>query len=279
MERLLLHGGVVRPESGLTVKTDGEVRARVCLVTGAARGIGKATAEVLGAAGTTVVVADTSELGAHTADGIRTAGGQAVFIQGDVSTAEGAANIVASAVAEFGVLDSLINNAGILRLAPSFEQTTIAQLHELMQINFESVFHMSKAALPSLEKSGRGSIVNTASMVGVRIGMPSHAIYGASKAAVVGLSMTMAIELAPRGVRVNCVAPGVVATDLFAEEFLKSNSSKDLESGGKATLAAIPLGSYARPEQVAEVIAFLAGSASDYVTGQTIVIDGGFTGI
>jgi glucose 1-dehydrogenase len=91
--------------------------------------------------------------------------------------------------------------------------------------------------------------------------------------------MTMAIELAPRGVRVNCVAPGVVATDLFAEEFLKSNSSKDLESGGKATLAAIPLGSYARPEQVAEVIAFLAGSASDYVTGQTIVIDGGFTGI
>lgn len=259
--------------------TDGGVRARVCLVTGAARGIGKATAEVLGAAGTTVVVADISELGAQTADGIRAAGGQAVFIQGDVSTSEGAANIVASAVAQFGVLDSLINNAGILRLAPSFEQTTIEQLHDLMQINFESVFHMSKAALPALEKSGRGSIVNTASMVGFRIGMPSHAIYGASKAAVVGLSMTMAIELAPRGVRVNCVAPGVVATDLFAEEFLKSNSSKDLESGGKETLAAIPLGNYARPEQVAEVIAFLAGSASDYVTGQTIVIDGGFTGI
>ncbi len=206
-------------------------------------------------------------------------GGRSVYVQGDISSEAGADAAVASALSEYGRLDSLINNAGILRLASSFEETTDDQLRDMMRVNFESVFRLSKAALPALEASGRGSIVNTASMVGFRIGMPSHAVYGASKAAVVGLSMTMAIELAPRGVRVNCVAPGVVATDLFAEEFLKGHSSEELSSGGESTLAAIPLGSYARPEQVAEVIAFLASDASDYITGQVIVIDGGYTGM
>jgi len=93
------------------------------------------------------------------------------------------------------------------------------------------------------------------------------------------LSMTLALELAPRGVRVNCVAPGVVATDLYVEEFLKEHSREDLESGSASTLAAIPIGKYATPEQIAEVITFLAGDASDYITGQTVVVDGGFTGI
>ncbi len=255
------------------------LRERVCIVTGAARGIGLATARVLGKAGAKVVVVDIAESGAEVAEAISAAGGRSVYVQGDISSEAGADAAVASALSEYGRLDSLINNAGILRLASSFEETTDDQLRDMMRVNFESVFRLSKAALPALEASGRGSIVNTASMVGFRIGMPSHAVYGASKAAVVGLSMTMAIELAPRGVRVNCVAPGVVATDLFAEEFLKGHSSEELSSGGESTLAAIPLGSYARPEQVAEVIAFLASDASDYITGQVIVIDGGYTGM
>ena len=172
----------------------------------------------------------------------------------------GAQTSVTETLSAFGQLDSLVNNAGILRLADSFEKTTYTQLSDMMRINFESVFRLSKAALPALEASGRGSIVNTASMVGHRIGMPGHAVYGASKAAVVGLSMTMAIELATRGVRVNCVAPGVV-TDLYAEQFLKEHS-KDLEAGSDATLVAIPIGKYASPEQIGDVIAFLASDAS-----------------
>jgi 3alpha(or 20beta)-hydroxysteroid dehydrogenase len=196
-----------------------------------------------------------------------------------VSNDSGARACVEQTIAAYGQLDSLINNAGILRLADSFEDTTDSQLSDMMRVNFESVFRLSRAALPALEASGRGSIVNTASMVGYRIGMPGHAVYGASKGAVVGLSMTMAIELAPRRVRVNCVAPGVVATDLYVEEFLKDHSQEELEAGSDSTLAAIPIGTYAAPEQVGEVIAFLAGDASSYVTGQTVLIDGGFTGI
>ena len=255
------------------------VRGRVCLITGAARGIGAATARVLASGGAKVVVADISASGQDVARDIEADGGQAIFVGSDVSTDDGAQVAVAAALAEYGQVDSLINNAGILRLADSFEHTTDAQLNDMMRINFESVFRLSRAALPALETSGHGSIVNTASMVGFRIGMPSHAVYGASKAAVVGLSMTMALELAPRGVRVNCVAPGVVATDLYGEEFLKEHSREDLQSGSDTTLAAIPMGKYATPEQIAEVIAFLAGDASDYITGQTVLIDGGFTGI
>ncbi len=279
MGRLLLDGGVDDAGSPLFMSSHESLRERVCIVTGAARGIGLATARVLGKAGAKVVVVDIAESGAEVAEAISAAGGRSVYVQGDISSEAGARAAVASALSEYGRLDSLINNAGILRLASSFEETTDDQLRDMMRVNFESVFRLSKAALPALEASGRGSIVNTASMVGFRIGMPSHAVYGASKAAVVGLSMTMAIELAPRGVRVNCVAPGVVATDLFAEEFLKGHSSEELSSGGESTLAAIPLGSYARPEQIAEVIAFLASDASDYITGQVIVIDGGYTGM
>lgn len=252
---------------------------RVCLVTGAGRGIGRAAAEVIATGGAQVVIADISDAGAEVADGISASGGRATFVQADVSTDSGARTCVDEATKTYGRLDSLINNAGILRLADSFEDTTDTQLADMMRINFESVFRLSRAALPALEASGRGSIVNTASMVGHRIGMPGHAIYGASKAAVVGLSMTMAIELAPRGVRVNCVAPGVVATDLYVEEFLKQHSQEELEAGSDSTLKAIPIGEYATPRQVGEVIAFLAGDASSYVTGQTVLIDGGFTGI
>lgn len=280
MVGLLLYGGVDHAGrvAGLMNERTG-VRGRVCLVTGAARGIGSATAHVLARAGAKVVVADVSSTGLDIVQSIQDEGGHATFVGGDVSTDAGAQAAVTATLAAYGRMDSLINNAGILRLADSFEHTTDAQLSDMMRINFESVFRLSRAALPALEASGHGSIVNTASMVGYRIGMPSHAVYGASKAAVVGLSMSMAIELAPRGVRVNCVAPGVVATDLYVEEFLKEHSREDLESGSDSTLAAIPLGKYAAPEQVAEVIAFLAGDSSDYVTGQTVLIDGGFTGI
>jgi NAD(P)-dependent dehydrogenase (short-subunit alcohol dehydrogenase family) len=257
----------------------GPLSNRVCLITGAGRGIGRSAAEVLARGGARVVIADISESGAQVAEAITDAGGQATYIQADVSNDSGARACVEQTIAAYGQLDSLINNAGILRLADSFEDTTDSQLSDMMRVNFESVFRLSRAALPALEASGRGSIVNTASMVGYRIGMPGHAVYGASKGAVVGLSMTMAIELAPRRVRVNCVAPGVVATDLYVEEFLKDHSQEELEAGSDSTLAAIPIGTYAAPEQVGEVIAFLAGDASSYVTGQTVLIDGGFTGI
>lgn len=256
-----------------------ELDGRVCLVTGGARGIGSAIAEALAIAGARVAIVDLAHSGEEVADRIARSGGEAIFVCADVSSVEGAELAVEETLRAFGRLDSLVNNAGILRLADSFEDTPDDQVDDMLRVNFLSVFRTSRAALPALESSGRGSIVNIASMVGHRIGMPSHAVYGASKAAVVGLSMTMAIELAPRSVRVNCVAPGVVATDLYVEQFLKSNPREALDAGSERTLAAIPIGSYASPQQIADVVGFLVGGRSDYVTGQTILVDGGYTGI
>ena len=202
-----------------------------------------------------------------------------MFVQGDVCDKDYAAELVEKTVAQFGSLDALVNNAGILRLADSFELTTDEHVAETMRVNFHAVFTLSQLALPALEASRSGSIVNTASMVGFRIGMPGHAIYGASKAAVVGLSMTMAIELAGRGVRVNCIAPGVVGTNLYVDEYLKEHSRVELEAGSASTLNAIPIGTYATPSQIGEVIAFLISDSASYITGQTLIIDGGYTGV
>ena len=255
------------------------LRGRACIVTGAGSGIGRAAAMMIAERGGSVVVADVSDSGAEVAAEIMERGGQAVFAQGYVCDSSYAQELVDTSVAQFGSLDGLVNNAGILRLADSFELTTDEHVAETMRVNFHAVFSLSRLALPALEASGSASIVNTASMVGFRIGMPGHAIYGASKAAVVGLSMTMAIELAGRGVRVNCIAPGVVGTNFYVDEYLKEHSRAELEAGSASTLSAIPLGTYAAPTQIAEVIAFLISDAASYVTGQTLVIDGGYTGI
>ena len=252
---------------------------RVCIVTGAGSGIGRASAMLLAERGASVIVADVAECGADVQREIAAGGGRAEFVQGDVCESEYSQQLVDATMERFGRLDALVNNAGILRLADSFELTTDAQMEETMRVNFHAVFSLSKVAVPALEASGHGSIVNTASMVGYRIGMPGHAVYGASKAAVVGLSMTMAIELAPRGVRVNCIAPGVVATNLYVDEFVKGHTREALDAGSAATLAAIPMGEYAQPNQIAEVISFLVSDAADYVTGQVVVIDGGYAGV
>ena len=183
--------------------------------------------------------------------------------------------MVDEATGRHGSLDVVINNAGILRLADSFTEATDSQFDDQVAVNVRAVWDLSRLAVPALIAS-RGSIVNIASMVGYRLGMQGHALYGATKAAVVGLSQTMALELAPQGVNVNCVAPGVVATNLFVDEFLQTHTREELDAGSAAVAAAIPIGAYAQPLDIAEVIVFLASRAASYVTGQTILVDGGY---
>jgi len=254
-----------------------DLTGRVALVTGAANGIGRATAEVLAQRGATVLLSDLSSGGQQVAQEINAAGGTAHFLAGDVTDRAYLGQLVEYLTTEHGHLHALVNNAGILRLADSFELTTDAQFDQMIAVNLRAVFDLSRLCLPLLKAAQGAAIVNTASMVGHQLGMPSHAVYGASKAAVVGLSRTMALELAPFKITVNCVAPGVVATNLFVEEFLQSHTREELNAGSSAVLAAIPNGAYAIPAQIAEVITFLASPAADYVTGQTILIDGGYT--
>ena len=260
----------------MTAETKGIFQGKVAIVTGAGSGIGRAIALLLAARGAAVTIVDLSREGAATLEEIHKTGGEALFLQGNVTDSEFVASVFVDTNQAFGGLDILCNNAGVLRLADSFELTTDKQYNETFSVNVKAVFEFSKMALPFMKARGKGSIVNTASMVGHQLGMEGHAVYGSSKAAVVGLSLTMALELAPFGIRVNCVAPGVVATSLYVDEFLKSHDRSELESGSNSTLKAIPNGAYARPEQIAETVAFLASDAADYITGQTILVDGGY---
>lgn len=248
---------------------------KVSIVTGASSGIGRATAELLAARGSSVILSDLATSGQEVADGIVSAGGTAAFLAGDVRDRTYLQQLVDEATGRFGSLDVLVNNAGILRLADSFDVATDQHFDDQVAVNVRAVWDLSRLSVGALRAS-RGTIVNTASMVGFRLGMQGHALYGATKAAVVGLSQTMALELAPHGVNVNCVAPGVVATNFFVDEFLQTHTREELEAGSEAVAAAIPIGAYAQPLDIAEVICFLASRAASYVTGQTILVDGGY---
>ncbi len=248
----------------------GRLEGKVALVTGAAAGIGKATAILLAREGAAVVVQDIREDGKSTAEAILAAGGRASFIRGDVTRAADAEAAVERAVSEFGRLDILVNNAGIIRRA-NVVQTTEAEWDRVMAVNVKSVFLFSRAAVPVMVRQGGGVIVSTASGWGLDGGKDA-ASYCASKAAVVNLTRAMAIDHAEQNIRVNCVCPGDTDTAMLREEARQLGH----DVGDFLTRSAHrPLGRMGRPEEIAQAILFLASDASSYVTGTALVVDGG----
>lgn len=240
------------------------LKDKVAIVTGASRGIGKATALALAAQGAKVVVnyASNSKAADALVAEIVEAGGEAIAIGADVSQAEAVDEMVKQTKDKFGQIDILVNNAGItrdtllLRMKPEDWQAVI-------NLNLTGVFLCCKAVSKLMLKQKSGRIINISSVAGV-MGNPGQANYSAAKAGVIGLTKTLAKEFASRGVTVNAVAPGFIETDmtegLQAEEILK----------------AIPLNRYGKPEEIADMICFLAGStASNYITGQVFNVDGG----
>lgn len=239
---------------------------RVCVVTGASRGIGRSVAVALAERGGSVVVnyagreADAQE----TVRLVESVGGQAVLAQGDVSVQEDAERIVEVAVHSFGRLDVLVNNAGITR------DTLLIRMKEadwdaVLDINLKGSFNMIKAAARPMMKNRYGRIINVSSVVGV-VGNAGQANYVAAKAGLIGLTKSVAKELAPRNITVNAVAPGFIQTEM-TEQLGSDWEQKMLEQ--------IPLGKLGTPDQVAKVIRFLASDEADYITGQVINIDGG----
>jgi NAD(P)-dependent dehydrogenase (short-subunit alcohol dehydrogenase family) len=257
----------------MTGKAGGESRSlagKVVLVTGAASGIGRATAILFGREGAAVVVHDLNEEGRRTAEAIVAAGGRATFVRGDVTQAADCRSAVERAVTEFGGLHVLVNNAGIIRRA-SVVDTTEEEWDRVMAVNVKSVFLLCKAAIPVMARGGGGAIVNTASGWGLDGGRDA-ASYCASKAAVVNLTRAMALDHAEQNIRVNCVCPGDTDTPMLREE------ARQLGQDTKAFLARSaqrPMGRMGRPEEIAQVILFLASDASSYVTGTALVVDGG----
>jgi NAD(P)-dependent dehydrogenase (short-subunit alcohol dehydrogenase family) len=242
-----------------------ELAGAVAIVTGAAGGVGRATVELLRARGARVVAEDLNPAVGELEDE------QVATLQGDVAEPDTARRAVAAARERFGAVNVVINNAGRFLMKPT-AQTTDDDWDGLLRVNVRGAFLHCREALPALSESGDGRIVNVASISGT-IGLPGQTAYCSTKGAIVQLTRQLAIEHAP-SVRVNAVAPGAIDTG-FMDEALAG--VPDREAAMQSIAASHPLGRLARPEEIAEVIAFLASPRSSIITGAILMTDGGFT--
>ena len=242
---------------------------RVALVTGATSGIGRAAALKLAGLGAQVaLIGRRADRLREVADTIRSSG-DALELSEDLSTEAGAARAVAETVSRYGGLDVLVNAAGIL-VAGTVENTTLAAWDETMNVNLRAIFHLTQLATPHLI-ARRGNIVNVSSVTGLR-SFPGVLAYSVSKAALDQLTRCIALELASKGVRVNAVNPGVVVTEAHRSGGMSQENYDRFLEHGKATH---PLGRVAQPEEIADLIAFLASDQASWITGATYSIDGG----
>ena len=244
---------------------------RVAVVTGAAQGIGAAVAARLAAEGAAVAVADLSaERGAETVEAITKNGGRAVAFGADVSQTAEVEALVAAVVAEFGRVDILVNNAGITRDNLLFKMTD-EDWDAVINVNLRSAFLMSRECQKHFVKQKYGKIVSLSSRSA--LGNRGQANYAASKAGVMGLTATLAIELGPYGVNVNAVAPGYIATAMT--DATARRVGLDPEELKKLAADQTPVRRVGEPEDIAATVAFLAADESSFISGQTIQVNGG----
>jgi meso-butanediol dehydrogenase / (S,S)-butanediol dehydrogenase / diacetyl reductase len=253
-----------------------ELAGRVAIVTGGGQGIGRATALELARLGADVVIAELNAEGTErTAKEVRGLGRKALAVPTDVTRRADLARMVERTRADFGRIDVLVNNAGIYRAAATLDVTE-EHWDAIMTINAKAVFFASAAVLHTMIAQKRGSIVNLASMAG-KIGSKTNLPYNASKAAVVSMTKSLALAHAADGVRVNCVCPGFVETDMWTTVAREQGALLGMSSEEftRQRERAVPLGRMERPEDVAAVIGFLASDRAGYMTGQALSVDGG----
>ncbi|MEI7743825.1 MAG: glucose 1-dehydrogenase [Chloroflexota bacterium] len=246
---------------------------KVTIITGGGSGMGKTAAELFAREGAMVVVADYSEAsGEAVAAAVRAAGGEATFVKADVSNEDQARGMVQHAVATYGRVDALYNNAGIMPEADhSVIDTDVDTWDKVMAVNVRGVFLGCKYAIPQMLEQGSGSIINIASFVAILgCSVPQDA-YTASKGAVLALTRSLAVQFAGRGVRSNSISPGPVETPLLMEWLLSDEAAKQLR------LARNPSGRFGKPEEIVNAGIYLASDESRWTNGANFVIDGGIT--
>jgi NAD(P)-dependent dehydrogenase (short-subunit alcohol dehydrogenase family) len=249
-----------------------QLEGKVAIITGAATGIGRATALLFAGEGASVVIADVNEDDAQrTVANIEDEGGSARFVQADVSEAEDVQALMERAAEEMGGIDVIVNNAGAQRsgAVTEFEES---EWDLLMRINPRSCFLGAKYGVPHLRERGGGSIVNVSSLAGLK-GGPGMTAYSASKGAIIAFTRALAEELATDNIRANSVCPGWIDTPFNepAIEFMGGRAQQE-----EMVQQTVPLKRQGTPEEIAPGILYLASDASSYVTGQELVIDGGF---
>src|SRR5919197_724183 len=253
-----------------------ELEGQVAIVTGAGRGIGRATALELARMGADIVVAELDRAGAErTAAEVKTFGRRASVLPTDVTSRTDLGTMAERTRAEFGRIDVLVNNAGIYRAATPLDVTE-EHWDAVMRVNARAVFFACQAVLPTLIAQKRGSIVSVASMAG-KIGNRNNLPYNASKAAVISITKSLALAHAKDGIRVNCVCPGFVETEMWTVVAREQGALMGLapEEFTRQRAAQVPLGRMEHPDDVATVIGFPASSKSGYMTGQALSVDGG----
>jgi NAD(P)-dependent dehydrogenase (short-subunit alcohol dehydrogenase family) len=247
----------------------GRFEGEVAVVTGAGAGMGRAVATRLAGEGAKVVVAELdAERGSDVAAKIRNAGGDAVAVPVDVSQTADVMRLFDEAVKAFGTVDILVNNAGIAVARPLLEYTD-ADWDRQMGVNVKGVFFCAQAAARIMVPRRRGRIVNFASTSAFVSSSKPEVAYDTSKGAVRQMTVSMAAELAPHGIRVNAVAPGTTSTEM-------TKAALATEEGMAWQLARIPMGRVGRPDDVAAAVLFLCSADASYVTGHTLVVDGGW---
>lgn len=248
-----------------------DLGGRLCVVTGGGRGIGKSIATALAAHGGKVVITGRSgDTLKQAADDIRAAGGSVDWLAADVRDEGSVVKLAATVAERFGPAHVLVNNAGVNAIYKGAEKTSLDEWNTIIGTNLTGVFLACREFGRQMLDAGRGSIINISS-IGGRTGLGKTAAYCASKGGVELLSKSMAIDWAPKGVRVNCVAPAYVETDLT------SGLVEHPVLGARIT-ARTPMGRFGRTDEIAGAVVFLASDASSYLTGESIAVDGGWTG-
>ncbi len=243
---------------------------KVALVTGSTRGLGRAIAEAFAAQGAHVIVTGRSpdDVGV-VVESIRGAGGTASGVTADLADEAAGVELVKSVVADHGRIDVLVNNAGVNHKAPlaDFDQ---GEWERVVQVNLSTPFAMSRAASVPMMEAGRGRIITTASIMGVEVARPTIPAYVSTKAAVMGLTKALAVELGPHGITVNAIGPGYVVTDI-------NRSLAEDPEFNQMIVDRTPARRWGDPAEIGSAAVFLASDEASYVNGQTLIVDGGMT--